>query len=581
MHVTKENTTFPYFAVFDFEAMLVKLDDTTRGKLKYTHQHVPVSVSINSNVPGFDSPKHFVNANLDHLLELMLEYLQNISDKACNLTREKLQSAFSALQQKLSEIPAAATFAQQPDPTAGDNAGEIVGFDNDSDNEIDDIEELDESFIDNDEFDEETPENPYLHAHTSPTAAATAAPRENNDPHKFIRKTMLSLRQALDEYCQQLPVLGFNSAKYDLNLIKAKLAKHLRLDQKNGFVIKRSQSYTCISTTHYKFLDITSYLAAGASYAKFLKAYGVREEKGFFPYEWFDSIEKLNCTTLPPFDAFYSELKGCNTLEADGKGAENYAYLQELWEQKQMQSFRDFLEYYNNADVIGFVRAVEKMLEFYFSTGIDLFKTTISLPNLARSELFKCTDALFPVFDYLNQDIYRTIQQNIVGGPSIIFKREAKAGESSIRNNPSVIGQRIMGHDANGLYAYCIAQPMPTGCYVDRREENGFKPEICHRHMDMYFWMDYVADLDRITIKHKLNNDQKEVRIGPYFVDGYCAETRTVYEFHGCWFHFCAECQTMSENPKTRERQIKARQRTAFTAVGKSNQTYCEFFQNV
>ena len=236
--------------------------------------------------------------------------------------------------------------------------------------------------------------------------------------------------------------------------------------------------------------------------------------------------------------------------------------LQRVWEEKQMTSFRDFLRYYNNADVIGFVHAVVKMLEFYFDREIDLFKDTISLPNLARAELFKCGKSLFPLFDYQNQDIYRTIQQNIVGGPSIIFKREARAGETPIRNNPNVIGQRILGHDANGLYAYCIAQPMPTGCYVDRREENSFRGELCHKYMDMYFWMDWVAEQDNIEIKHKINNDNREVRIGPYPVDGYCAERRTVYEYQGCWYHFCEECQTPSQNPTTLKRQEKARGRT-------------------
>ena len=43
---------------------------------------------------------------------------------------------------------------------------------------------------------------------------------------------------------------------------------------------------------------------------------------------------------------------------------------------------------------------------------------------------------------------------------------------------------------------------------------------------------------NRIKIKHKLNN-QKEVRVGPYLVDGFCLKTKTVYEFNGCYFHHC------------------------------------------
>lgn len=54
-------------------------------------------------------------------------------------------------------------------------------------------------------------------------------------------------------------------------------------DQKQTFAIKRNNSYTCIATPKFRFLDMNQYLAAGTSYSKFLKAYGVEEEKGFFP----------------------------------------------------------------------------------------------------------------------------------------------------------------------------------------------------------------------------------------------------------------------------------------------------------
>ena len=50
----------------------------------------------------------------------------------------------------------------------------------------------------------------------------------------------------------------------------------------------------CISSSRFKFLDITNYLAAGTSLQKFYKAYDVSTPKESFPYEWFESLEKLN-----------------------------------------------------------------------------------------------------------------------------------------------------------------------------------------------------------------------------------------------------------------------------------------------
>ena len=34
----------------------------------------------------------------------------------------------------------------------------------------------------------------------------------------------------------------------------------------------------------------------------------------------------------------------------------------------------------------------------------------------------------------------------------------------------------------------------------------------------------------------------KEYKFGPYFVDGYDLKNKTVYEFHGCYFHGCPKC---------------------------------------
>ena len=81
------------------------------------------------------------------------------------------------------------------------------------------------------------------------------------------------------------------------------------------YVIKREDSYPCISTTHFKILDIVNYLAPGISYDGFLKAYGTSMLKSYFPYEFFDSVEKLNMKSFPPYNAFFSTLKCCNTLE--------------------------------------------------------------------------------------------------------------------------------------------------------------------------------------------------------------------------------------------------------------------------
>ena len=50
-------------------------------------------------------------------------------------------------------------------------------------------------------------------------------------------------------------------------------------------------------------------------------------------------------------------------------------------------------------------------------------------------------------------------------------------------------------------------------------------------------WLHYESVKRNCHIKHAGNGG--EVEIGGYFVDGYCAETRTVFEYQGCAWHGC------------------------------------------
>jgi len=79
---------------------------------------------------------------------------------------------------------------------------------------------------------------------------------------------------------------------------------------------------------------------------------------------------------------------------------------------------------------------------------------------------------------------------------------------------------------------------MPTGHFIRYQSESDFKPSICHRTGLLAMqWLEWVAADKQVQIQHTYNGG--EVRIGPRQlpVDGYCAESRTVFQFHGCWYH--------------------------------------------
>ena len=49
--------------------------------------------------------------------------------------------------------------------------------------------------------------------------------------------------------------------------------------------------------------------------------------KGVFPYAWFDSLEKLKATELPPIEAFTNDLTGEECTP------ENYQHAQTIWKE--------------------------------------------------------------------------------------------------------------------------------------------------------------------------------------------------------------------------------------------------------
>ena len=48
-------------------------------------------------------------------------------------------------------------------------------------------------------------------------------------------------------------------------------------------------------------------------------------------------------------------------------------------------------------------------------------------------------------------------------------------------------------------------------------------------------WLSYTAEKEEIRIQHARNGGEK--RVGRYYLDGYCEETHTAYEYQGCYWH--------------------------------------------
>ena len=271
-------------------------------KVHRVAHHVPVSVSVASNVPGHERVQCLVtDGDTNKLVSAMMDILQAMSNAAYN----KIKHSYEDVWEQLAE--------------------ELTNWD--------EREEVARSAVDKES-------------------------RPATNPYK-------KLMGQLYGWMHQLPVIGFNSGKYDLNAIKQFLIPYfLSTTSKKGeeeeqeeenegigsfFVIKRNNTFMCLSTDQLKFIDMTNYIAPGFSYDKYLKAYGCEVTKDHFPYEYMDRLERFDDTALPSKQAFFSRQKN------EGISDEDYASCQEAWRDSAMTTLRDFLVWYNNRDVVPFL----------------------------------------------------------------------------------------------------------------------------------------------------------------------------------------------------------------------------------
>ena len=482
---------YPYRATFDFESYFSdERLPANSDKLQWSARHIPLSVSVASNVPGHEAPCCFItDGDSEKLVVDMMRHLHTISD-----------AAYESLSASYADV-------------------------------LDQLKARKESWDD---------------------AESEANTEEEENEKESKTNPFNTLAEQLLGWLRQLPVVGFNSGKYDLNVVKKFFIPYLMKPSEDDeidetrFVIKRQNTFMCFSTNKLKFLDMVNFLAPGYSYDKYLTAYGCMQQKGHFPYEYMDGIGKLEDRALPPQAAFYSRLKN------EGISDEDYARCQAVWHDNKMETLRDYLIFYNNLDVTPFLEAISKQFTFYRDRGIDMFKDGISVPGLSLLYLFNNLPpkTFFTVFNQTNSDLHKLVKDNIVGGPAIIFHRYHEKDVTKIRGGGETC-RSIVGYDANALYLWAIMQDMPTGWYTRRREENKFRPQQAQPYGQMAIqWLTRESDRTGCTIRHQGNGREK--RIGKLPVDGWCAETRTAYQFHGCFWHGCPKCHTDPEetNPK-------------------------------
>ena len=457
MELEKEFRPYPYFIVYDFEALHKKMDESQTEELTITSRHVPVSVAINDNLTN--KPVFIVDQDPGNLINSFIEDLKE--------RQRKIAETVECL---------------YPQPESDDDGGEKK-------------------------------ENPIWRG-----------------------------------WVNQVPVFGFNSGRYDLNMIKEYFVKNLSIIS-DVDVAKKENSYMFLSTPNFKFLDIKNYLAPGLSYDAWCRAYGCELQKLAFPYEWFDSFEKLNHKGPLKYEEFYSSLKGGITISK-----EEYQNFCDEFHKRGCVTMKDWLKEYNLADVTPFIEALEKTREQYYPDEIDLLKDAVSIPGISmmyvlnealkrkkysEPDLFapgepckcecssddcrktegceKCKEIRDNCKICTKNEAYEMLKTGMIGGPSIVFCRYAEAGVSKIRSHiyrdsdseKAKTCRSVHDLDSNSLYLFCSGQEMPCGkekvfkCNPGEKAERAKQDEIIQNVLNDKLFGFFEVDIEVPEQKRK------------------------------------------------------------------------------
>ena len=180
--------------------------------------------------------------------------------------------------------------------------------------------------------------------------------------------------------------------------------------------------------------------------------------KGIYPYEEMNNWRKFDETTLPPKEAFYSN------LNLENISNEDYAHAQTVWEVFEINTRGEYHDLYvkSNTLLLAYVFESRNMCLELYELDPAYF---VSTRRLAWQACLKKTEVkLELITDY---DMLLIIEKGIRGWICQATDRYAKANNKYMKNydkNNEWLYLKYL--DANNLYGWAMSQKLPV---------NGFK----------------------------------------------------------------------------------------------------------
>ena len=299
-----------------------------------------------------------------------------------------------------------------------------------------------------------------------------------------------------------IPIIIHNLKGYDSHLI----LKHSPADyaKQVNIIPSNTQKFISFAFDNMRFLDSLQFLDAGLDVLvqnlnktncefKILKSFyeenaHLLKRKGIFPYAYFDSPNVLKEKFLPSIDAFKNTLTGETVSEND------YEFAQTVYQSFQCKTFGDYLELYQNADVL----LLAEVFESFRKMCLDHYKLDpahyFTLSQLTFDAGLKYANIEIQLLG--NVDQYIWLESQMRGGLCLLNTRYQKANNELVGYKPRQPKNYIIPLDAVNLYGKILCMPLPlcNFSWLSREEIETF--DILNTRPDSEVGYVIEADID-------------------------------------------------------------------------------------
>lgn len=193
--------------------------------------------------------------------------------------------------------------------------------------------------------------------------------------------------------------------------------------------------------------------------------------KGVMCYEYITDPHIMLETSLPPREAFTSQLRGGEEISL-----EDYQHAVEVWNAFHMKNMRDYLNLYCILDTLLLADSFEEFRELsmlHYTLDPVHYHTA---PSLAWAAALLTTKVELEIIK--DVEMLNFLDRGLIGGYSAVHHQYSTANNPGMHDYDEKRPVRtICCLDANNLYGYCMCAYLPTGNFrwVNLKQDSRFK----------------------------------------------------------------------------------------------------------